>query len=153
MILTFFRSYLSRLPPKIITYRSFRYFETKYFLYEWENKLRTKECNGGIKYDDLTNIFRSTLDSQAPLKQKQFRGNQASFMTKEVSKAIMARSRIKNKYNNWSSRENFLALKHIQNKCTNLAKTAKKQYFVKSTENQPLTNKRFWNSILNFFEL
>ena len=62
MILTFFRSYFSRLPPKTIIYRSFRYFETKYFLYELENKLRTKEWNGGVKYDDLTNIFRSTLN-------------------------------------------------------------------------------------------
>ena len=63
MILTFFRSYLSRLPPKIITYRSFRYFETKIF------------CNEKVKYDDVTNIFRSTLDSHAPLKQKQVRAN------------------------------------------------------------------------------
>ena len=95
MNLTFFRSYFSRLPPKTITYRSFRYFETKDFLYELENKLRSKECTGGVKYDDLTNIFRSTLDSHAPLKQKKVRGNQAPFMTK----AVTTRSRIKNKYN------------------------------------------------------
>ena len=116
-------------------YRSFRYFETKYFLYELENKL----C-----------IFRSTLDSHASLKQKQVRGNQAPFMTKKLSKAIMARSRIKNKYNKWPSRQNFLALKQIKNKCTNLTKAAKKQYFAKSFENQPLTNKSFWNSISPF---
>ena len=97
MILTFFRSYFSRLPPKTITCRSFRYFQTKDFLYELKNKLCTKECNGGVKYDDLTNIFRSTLDSHAPLKQKQVRGNQAPFMAKELSKAVMTRSRIKNK--------------------------------------------------------
>ena len=72
-------------------------------------------------------------------------------MTKELSKAIMARSRIKNKYNKWSSTENFLAIKQIKNKCTNLTKTAKKQQFAKSTENhQPLTNKSFWNSISPF---
>ena len=129
MILTFFSTYFSRLPPKTITYRRFRYFETKDFLYELENKLRSKECNGGVKYDDLTNIFRSTLDNHAPLKQKQVRGNQAPFMTKELSKAIMTRSRIKNKYNKWPSRENFLALKQIKNKCTNLTKTSEKQYF------------------------
>ena len=115
-----------------------------------ENKLRSKECNGGVKYDDSTNIFRSTLDNHAPLKQKQVRGNQAPFMTKELSKAIMTRSRIKNKYNKWPSRENFLALKQIKNKCTNLTKTTKKQYFAKYAENQPLTNKSFWNSILAF---
>ena len=94
MTLTFFLSYFSRLPPK-------RYFETKGFLYELENKLRTKECNG--------------------------RGNHVPFMTKELSKSIMTRSRIKNKYNKWLSRETFQALKQIMNKCTNLTKTAKEQ--------------------------
>ena len=63
-------------------------------------------------------------------------------MTKELSKAIITRSRIKSKYNNWPSTENILALKQIKNKCTNLKKTAKKQQLAKSTENQqPLTNK------------
>ena len=61
--------------------------------------LRSKECNGGPKYDDLTNIFRPTLDNHAPLKQKQVRGNQAPFMTKEMSKAVITRSRFKSKYN------------------------------------------------------
>ena len=112
--------------------------------------LRSKECNGGPKYDGLTNIFRPTLDNHAPLKQKQVRGNQAPFMTKEMSKAIIARSIIKSKYNKWPSRANLLALKQIKNKCTNLIKTAKKQYFTKSAENQPLTNTCFWNSISLF---
>ena len=38
----------------------------------------------------------------------------------------------------------------MKNKYTNLTKVAKKQYFVKSTENQPLTNKSFWNSVSLF---
>ena len=71
-------------------------------------------------------------------------------MTKELRKAIMTRSRIKNKYNKWSSKENFLALQQIKNKCINITKTAKKQYFAKSAENHPLTNKSFWNSISPF---
>ena len=71
-------------------------------------------------------------------------------MTKELDKSIMTRSRINNKYNKWPSRENFLALKQIKNKCKNLTKAAKKQYFTKSTENQPLTNKSFLNSISSF---
>ena len=71
-------------------------------------------------------------------------------MTKELSKAVMTRSRIKNKYNKWPSRENFLALKQIKSKCTNLKKTAKRQCFPKSAEKQPLTNKSFWDSISPF---
>ena len=45
---------------------------------------------------------------------------------------------------------NLLALKQIKNKCLNLTKTAKKQYFAESAENQPLTSKSFWNSISPF---
>ena len=62
----------------------------------------------------------------------------------------MIRSRIKRKYTKWSSRENFLALKQIKKKFTNLIKTAKKQYFGRSAENQRLSNKSFWNSVLLF---
>ena len=79
-----------------------------------ENKLYTKECNGEVKYDDLTNIFRSTLDSHTPLKQRQVTGNHVPFMTKELCKAIMTRSRIKNKYDKSPSIESFLALKQIK---------------------------------------
>ena len=99
MILTFFCSYFSRLQPKNITYRSFRYFEAKDFLYELGTNLRTKEFHGGVKNDDLTNALRSLLDSHTPLKKKQVRKNQAPFMTKELSRAIIIRSKIKNKYN------------------------------------------------------
>ena len=101
-------------------------FETKDFLYELENRLCAIECNVRVKYDDLTNIFRSTLDSHAQLKQNQVRGNHAPFMANELSKAIVTRSKIKNKYNKWPSKEKFLALKQIKNRCTNLKKIPKK---------------------------
>ena len=58
-------------------------------------------------------------------------------MTKELSKAIMTRFTIRNKYNKWPCRENFLDLKQIKNRFTNIKETAKKPYFAKSTENQP----------------
>ena len=76
MILTFFSSYISRLPLKIIAYINFRKQVTNL-----ENELRTKECNGEGKYDDLTTTFRWSLDSHAPLKGKQLRGDQAPFTT------------------------------------------------------------------------
>ena len=78
------------------------------------------------------------------------RGNRAPFMTKELSKAIMTRSRIKSKCNKWPSKENLVGLTQTKTKCTNLTKAAIKQYFAKSTENQSLTNKSFWNSIPPF---
>ena len=38
------------------------------------------------------------LDKHAPLKKKIFRGNKAPFMTKELSKAIMNKSKLQNTY-------------------------------------------------------
>ena len=44
---------------------------------------------------NLTEIFNDILNNHAPLKQKQVRGNHAPFMTKDLSKAIMNKSKAK----------------------------------------------------------
>ena len=46
------------------------------------------------------------------MKTKMLRGNNSPFMTKDLKKAIMNRSRFKNRYNKWKSRENFLNLEN-----------------------------------------
>ena len=68
-------------------------------------------------------------------------------MTKELSKAIMNRSKLKNRYTKWPSRENFLALKKQKNICKNLKKKTKKNYFSKITSNGVMGNKHFWNTV------
>ena len=55
-------------------------------------------------------------------------------MTKELRKAIMDRSGLKNKYLKWQSRENFLACKKAKNICNSLKKKAKKDYFKRATK-------------------
>ena len=56
----------------------------------------------------FSSVFRYLVDGHAPLKQKMVRGNNAPLMTKQLNKAIMDISRIKNNYLKWLSRENFL---------------------------------------------
>ena len=46
----------------------------------------------------MLNIFIMVLDKHAPIKKKIVRGNEEPFMTKELIKAIMKRSKHKNKY-------------------------------------------------------
>ena len=58
-------------------------------------------------YSSFTKVYREVLDKHAPLKVKKIRGNQAPFMTKELSKVIMHKCKLKNKYQKWPSRENF----------------------------------------------
>ena len=50
-------------------------------------------------------------------------------MNKELSKVIMKKSRLRNKYLEWPSRENFLAYNKVKNKCNTLTRKTKNRYF------------------------
>ena len=71
-------------------------------------------------------------------------------MNKELSKIIMNKSRIKNKYLKWHSRENYLAYKKIENKCKNLVKKSKKIYFQENASEGSASSKSCWNTIKPF---
>ena len=71
-------------------------------------------------------------------------------MTKELSKSIMDRSSVKNRYLKWSCRKNFLAHKKAKNLCNSLNKKEKKTYFEKATENGIMGTKTFWSKAKPF---
>ena len=70
-------------------------------------------------------------------------------MTKKLSKQIMKRSKSKNLYYKWPSRENFMAYKNEKNKYNNMTNYAKKVYFQKVTAKK--SSKSFWNTVKPFF--
>ena len=75
-------------------------------------------------YLSFTRIFQKVLTKYAPLKQKKVGGNDAHFMTKDLSKAIMNKSKTRNRYLKWPTRENVLAMMSAKNLLiTNLIKT------------------------------
>ena len=84
------------------------------------------------------------------IKKKIVRSNEALFVTKELSKATMNRSKLKSRYTKWPSRENFLAFKKQENISKNLNKKTKKNYFSKITSNGARENKQFWNTVKPF---
>ena len=71
-------------------------------------------------------------------------------MNKELSKAIMEKSRFRNRHLKYPSRENFLAYKNIKNKCNNLLKQSKKKYIKDISNKGAATSKTFWNSVKPF---
>ena len=71
-------------------------------------------------------------------------------MLKELSKAIMNRSKLKNRKTKWPSRGNFLAFKKQKNIYKNLNKKTKKNYFSKITSNGVMGNKQFWKTVKPF---
>ena len=71
-------------------------------------------------------------------------------MSKELSKVIMNRSKLRSRYTKWPSRENFLVFKKKKNYCHNLSKKIKRNYFTKIASKGETGSKDFWNTIKPF---
>ena len=68
-------------------------------------------------------------------------------MNKELTKAIQNKSRIRNRFNNWKSRENYLEYQNIKKKFKFLAFKAEKEHFEKILSKGIITNKEFWEKV------
>ena len=101
-------------------------------------------------FSAFTETFRNDFDKHAPLKTKRARGNQNPFMTKELRKGVMYKSKTRNKYIKWLSRENILVIKIAKYYCNNLTKTTKKNFFQRVTENGFVNNNKFRNTVKPF---
>ena len=152
LITSFFRSHFERIPPKKNEYRNYNKFDIKNVLRDLHQEMIQGEMYkyNNDMYSTFSDVFRSVLDRHAPLKMKMIRGNQGPFMTKQLSKAIMNRSKLRNRYIKWISRENFLDYKKAKNTCNNLNKSAKKSYFDKVISKGFVSNKAFWNIVKPF---
>ena len=64
---------------------------------ELENALLKCDIND-IDYDNFIKTFLTVLDKHAPIKQKYLRANHANFVTKQLRKAIMKRSKLHNDF-------------------------------------------------------
>ena len=95
-------------------------------------------------------ILSEVLNYHVPLKQKSVRGNLAPFMTRELSKAIMTKSKIKNSYVKWPSQENFVAYKKGKNKCNSLTRKAKSKLFKEATKSGGMPNRIFLKTVKPF---
>ena len=127
LITSFFRSHFERIPPKKVEYRNYKKFNVTNFLRDLDQEMIQAEMYkyNNDMYSTFSDVFRSVLDTHAPLKRKMIRGNQGSLMTKQLSKAIMNTSKLRNRYIKWPSRET-LDYKKAKNICNNLNKFTKK---------------------------
>ena len=79
-------------------------------------------------------MFLTVVDKHAPLKKKPIRGTQARFMNKELSKAIMHRSKLRNIYNKTKTTQAWEAFKRRRNKCVSIRRKNIRSHFSKVTE-------------------
>ena len=98
----------------------------------------------------LTNfniILCEVLEKHAPLKKKYVRANNSPFMTKQLRKMIMNRSRSKNNFYKNKTSENWEKYRQLRNECVKLTKKVKKEYFQNLNINLLKDNKTFWKTV------
>ena len=95
--------------PKIIAYRSYKKIDNAEFCDDINNFAFDQSDVSNFK-ETMFNIF----DKHAPIKQKYLRANEAPFMTKELHREIMKRSRLLNNFLRTKSQES--RLKYYKNR-------------------------------------
>ena len=150
MTLTVLKKYIKKREPRVIKYRCYKHFDEGIFREELLQAINTLN-EDDVKYKAFHDVFLNVINSHAPMKQKTVRGNNAPFMSKRLTKAIMQRSKLKNKYNKDPSEENLKQYKKQRNFCVNLLTKEKKEYYNNLDLRIFDNNKLFWQKIKPLF--
>ena len=155
MVLTMFKGRFIKQKPIEITYRDYRYFNESVFLHDLRaapfhlcESLAQRDTN--LAYNFLVKTFLQVIDRPAPLKSKTIHGNQAPFMTKELSKAIMTRLRLLNNYNHNKTAENWELFRRQRNLCVTLRRKSIRNYFAGISQRESIKSTTFWKTIRPF---
>ena len=114
---TILRKTISKGNAKKNCYRDYKVFDHNTFETRLQSKLKSKTI---LDYSQFQSIFLETLNNIAPVKMKILRYNNNPFTNKALRKAIIARSRLKNKFNKNSSAKNWNSYKKQRNFCLKL---------------------------------
>ena len=95
LILTLLKSEIVQQLPSLIQYRNYKRFGSQTF----ENIISKKiEKNTSVDFEAFRCTIVDTWDKYAPLKKRYLRASHSNFVTKELSKAIMNRSRLRHQF-------------------------------------------------------
>ena len=150
MAITVLRTSFKKAPPKIIAFRDYKRFSNEIFHLELVAMLNCHDVNN-IDYDRYNDIVMVLVNIHAPLKYKYVRGNQSPFMNKELRKAIMTRSRLKNRLHRIKTQETQTAYKVQRNVCTRLLRKSKRSYYNNLNTSVITNNKMFWKTVKPLF--
>ena len=101
MTLTLLIKSFQRLQTRIINYRLY-----KNLFIKWVNKSRF--CQNDKGFEKIPNISTKVLNKHVPQKKKFVRDNQMPFMTKNISKEKLKRSRLRYRFLKNKSLENWM---------------------------------------------
>ena len=138
------KMHFRKLPPRIISCRDFSNYHNANFINSLTNVLFEVE---NTKYfvkdpDCFYKVYTDVL----------VRENNKRFMNKALSKAIMQRKKLRNKFLKDPSAANKFSCNKQKNWCVSLLRKEKKKYFANLDEKDITDNRRFWQTIKPFFE-
>ena len=147
MIITVMRTTFPKSEPHIVHYRDQSKFSAANFCRDLENELKKHP----FQYDKFEHAFLGTLELHAPQKTKVLRANHKPYVTKEMRKAIMHRSKLQNRLHRNYTPENLAAYKKQKNYCNRLYKRTRKEYLDNLNVRNITDNKKFWRTVKPFF--
>ena len=92
------------------------------------------------------------LNKTTPLKTKFLRANPSKFVTKELSKAIMLRTKLRNKFLMKKTLESRAKYNKQINICVNLIKKSKQNYY-ENLDLKDINNNKFWATVKPLFSI
>ena len=150
LTITVMRAFFPKQAPIISSYRDYKHYDEDLFRYELIGKLSNLN-RGKIDCSTFENLCTGVLNRHAPLKEKYTRANNSPFMNKKLSKAVMNRSRLRNKFLRNPTDVNKSAYAKYRNYCTGLFRKEKKLYYNNLNVNLITDNKKFWKTVTPLF--
>ena len=145
------RKSFKKFQPKIINYRSYKTFSNEAYRETLINNLSKENfIINDIGFKRFCEISLDSLEKYAPRKKKYARGNQMPFFNKELSKAIMTRTKLRNIFLQNKSKENRIRYARQRNFCVSLLRKTKKEYYQNLNEKSVIDNKSFWKTVKPF---
>ena len=149
MTISVLKTFFQKQSPTIVTYRDYNKFKVNLFRNQLLEQLTSIGDN--ITYEKFETIFIRLLELHAPMKTKFMRANNGPFINKTLSKAIMTRSRLRNKFLKCPSHINEHNYKKQRNYCTSLFRKEKKKFYNNIDISLITDNKKFWQTVKPFF--
>ena len=142
MVITSFKCTFEKRNPKEVIYRDYKNCNNGVF----RNELKEAIHNSG-DWADFEHNMLGVLNKHVPLKKKTIRANHKPYVTKQIRKAIMTKTRLANKRYRTNNEEDFRLYKAQRNFVNRECKRAKKNYFNNLDVKCLQDNKMFWKTM------
>ena len=144
---TVMKMYYTKQKPSIVHYRKFKNFCNDSFIKDIDLIL-SKLCNQqNVPFKILKGLVNITLDKHAPLKKRYVRANQSHFMNKKLSKEIVKRSLLRNKFLNTKSDIDRKTYNKQRNYIVCLLRNEKNNFYSNVDTKVVTDNRTFWKTV------